>query len=217
MYRSRALTSVARRAAAPVGKRTYATPTPVGTTPVAPGTGAPLNTPGGIPRHPAPEPLPTPQGGNGGSNTGLLAVIAIAGAGAAYYFLATDPEARAKAKELSDKAKAEAHDISAKAKSEARQLSSDVKSEAHKLSGDLQNLGHSASGQAKGAYYDAKAAGQDALAKGEHKTGAAGYLEQAEQKGKSLLSSARASGERGAGEAEGTLTELKENVKSMFK
>lgn len=143
-------------------------------------------------------------------DTGLLAVIAIAGAGAAYYFLATDPEARAKAKDLSDKAKAEAHDLSAKAKSEARQLSSDVKSEAHKLSGDLQNLGHSASGQAKGAYYDAKAAGQDALAKGEHKTGAAGYLEQAEQKGKSLLSSARASGERGAGEAEGTLTELKE-------
>lgn len=128
----------------------------------------------------------------------------------------SDPEARAKAKELSDKAKAEAHDLSAKAKSEARQISSDVKSEAHKLSGDLQNLGHSASGQAKGAYYDAKASGQDALARGENKSGATGYVEQAKQEGKSLLSSARASGERASGEAEGTLTELKEvSWKSM--
>ena len=74
----------------------------------------------------------------------------------------------------------------------------------------MQNLGKSATGQAKGAYYDAKAAGQDALARGENKTGATGYVEQAKQEGKSLLSSARASGERASGETEGTLTELKE-------
>lgn len=145
----------------------------------------------------------------GPADTGLLAGIAIAGAGAAYYFLSQDPEARAKADELKEKAKAEASDLSSKARSEARQISSDVKSEAHKLGGDLKNLGNSAVGQTKGAYYDSKAEAQDTAYKAANAAGAS-YLDQAELKGKSLLSSARAEGEKLKGEATGEFKELKE-------
>lgn len=84
-----------------------------------------------------------------------------------------------------------------------------MKSEAHKLSGDLKNLGNSASGQTKGAYYDAKAGAQDALARGENRAGAS-YADQAEAKGKSLLSSARGEAEKLKGEATGEYKELKE-------
>lgn len=121
----------------------------------------------------------------------------------------SDPEVRAKTKEVTAEARAKGHEISSDVKHQAQHVYSDAKSEAQKLYGDAKNLAHTGSGEAKGAYYDAKSGAQDILAKGENKAGAS-YLEQAEQKGKSLWNSGKAEVERMKGSGTGDASELKE-------